>query len=398
MLMTLGLFAASSLPQAAAQAIGEGSPLDASAQEPEEESPGVRAGAFQLRPSATFAVAYDSNVFAAPADSEAKVFTVAEAQLQLASEPGVNAVMGRVFARARRFDAMRNQDTTEYGASAAFERQRDGQDAISGNLVAQRLFESRVEIETPNFREVSFYREWRGEAQYSHVFNRLAVSSRISGRTLEYENSSQAFRDRSYYRGEVRGDYDLRNGLSFSASGYYSGDDYHSPDSFVAGGNTAGALVGGRWNSPEIVDFEFAGGYFHRTYSRQRGGISGIAVRGSTTVRMTPLLTVRAEVVREDAPTRIAGAFGKVRTSGRLEVRHEYSRTIDFRIRGRFVLDEFDNIPRTDKTVTIQTGITWSVFRNLLIAVEYDYATRMSDFSQEEFARHVVGFSLMGRF
>lgn len=393
---------AAPLARAQAQAMGQQSALGFDAEQRgldfRSEQPGVRAGSFRLLPSAAVSMAYDSNIFAAPAPREEAALSIAEAKLHLQNEPGVLALEGEAFVRGRRFMEAHDQDTTEYGASVAAESQPNAQSEFSGRMLAQRRFESRNEIETPNFRAVSYYQEWRGDLGYWRAFNRFALRATLSGRRLDYEEPSQAFRDRSSYRAELRGTYDLRNAVSMIGTGYYSEEDYRILSPLAASAQTAGTLAGARLSLPDVADLELMGGYFHRTFAQQRGEISGLSVRGSLTLRPTRLTTVRADVVREDAATRVVGAFGKIRTDGSLEIRHAYSRTLDLHASSRFIVDEFAAARRTDRTLLAQVGATWLLSSRYVIAAAYEYAGRDSAATGESFVRHLTSVSLLGRF
>lgn len=393
---------ASPLPCAWAQATGERPALDfdtgRGGLDFTDEQPGIRAGSFRLLPSAAIATAYDSNVFASPAPREEEALSIAEAKLHLENEAGALAIAGDAFVRGRRFMQAHDQDTMEYGASGALEAQFNTQNEISGGLLVQRRFESRNEIETPDFRAVSYYKEWRGDLSYLRTFNRFALRSTLNGRRLDYEEPSQAFRDRSIYRGELRGTYDFRNGAAMIGAGYYSKDDYRIPSPLVASAETAGALLGARLSVPDIADLELTGGYFRRTFTQQPGGLSGISIRGALTLRPTRLTTVRADVVREDAATRVVGAFGKIRTNSSLEVRHAYSRSLDLYVRGRFIVDEFEAARPTYRTCLAEFGATWLLSRRYVIAAAYEYAGRDSAAIGDNFVRHVTSVSLLGRF
>jgi hypothetical protein len=388
--------------QVSAQAIGERSPLEAeaSAYTPyfSDDSSDARLGSFRLSASAAATMAFDSNLFAAPTMPKEDVFSIAEANLRFVNEPGPFNLEIGAFARTRRFMETSDQDTTDHGVSAKWQAPVDARNEFAGGVLAQRRFESRAEVETPNFRDVSFYDEWRGDLSYSHTFSRLVVRSAIGGRQLHYEEPSQTVRDRSYYRGELSGAYEFGHDVFLIGSGYYAADDYRFSSPRIASASTVGSLLGARYSIPDIVDLELAGGYFQRTFAGELGEISGITVRGGATVHPTRLMTIHAELVREDAPTRIAGAFGKIRTSGLLDIRHAYSRSLSLLARGRVVLDDFDAIGRTDKTFYTDVGITSAATRRFAVAVQYSYASRTSATFSESFVRHVMSVSFLGRF
>ncbi len=224
------------------------------------------------------------------------------------------------------------------------------------------------------------------------------MRSIAGARRLTFADASQSFRDRSSYRGELQGDYGLRNGLSLRASGYYTEDDYVHSSPLVASARTVGALAGGVLSIPDVVDLELSAGYFERRFAGGLGTISGISARGRMTWQPTRLTTVRMQLSRDDAPTRVVGAFGKVRTAASLDVRHAYSRRFELHVNAEAIVDQFDVIQRKDKALTAGAGAQWAVTRDLIGALEYGYAARNSGASSEDFSRHLISISIIGRF
>jgi len=401
--ITLAMLAAAApVPRAWPHAIGEQSPLDFDADRGtidfQDEQAGVRAGSLRLLPSAAGSVAYDSNVFASPTARDAQVLSLLEGQLHLENDPGASQFAGDGFARTRRFREAHDQDTTEYGVSTSLDTLLGSGNEFSGAVLAQRRFESRAEVETPDIRSVSFYDESRASLSYSHTFNHLALRSTVSGQRFDFAESSERIRDRASYRGELGAAYQLHNGFSWIGSGYYSEDDYRFASPFTASAETVGAMAGVRLNVPDIADFELSGGYFQRHFAGDLGEISGLSLSGSLTWHPTRLLIVRADLQRQDAPTRVTGAFGKVRTSGTLGVLHSYSRSVELYARGRIIEDRFDIIRESVRTFSTETGATWMLSRRYVLAAEYDYATRTSAAIDSSFARHLLSLSLIGRF
>ena len=399
--MTL-LLAAAPLTHVQAQAIGEGSPLDAGLATPAAdvaEQAGYRIGAFRVLPRAGVSIAYDSNVFASPSpERKDESLSIVAAQLHVANEPGNVDVAGDAFLTARRFTEEHDQDTTQYGAAISLEAGQNTANEVAGRILAQRRFESRTDVETPNIPAVSLYDEWQSELSYARTFNRFALRPDVSVRRVDYQQASQRFRDLLTWKGELRGAYDLRNGLSLIGIGYYSEDDYRFASPLVASAHTEGALVGAGLSLPDIADVELTGGYFRRNFVGQPGAISGISMRGKVTLQPTRLTTVSVDIGRDDAPTRVPGAFGKIRTSGSLAVRHAWSRAVQIDLGGRYIEDDFDVIRRTDRTFLAQAGVTLELTRQYVVAAEYDYAARGSPVLAESFVRHVVSVSLLGRF
>jgi hypothetical protein len=408
-LISLALLVAPLLPlaRARAQAIGDrpvlnvdGSP-DYATQDrydfPDDQT-GIRAGPFELLPSAAATAVYDSNVFASPAPRKASALSIAQALLHVTNEPGgIWDVDGAAYVRARRFTDASDQDTTEYGGSATLGADLGAHDELTGSMLAQHRFEARTDIETPDIHQVSLYDEWLGNLSYVHTYNRLQMHYTLVGRQLDYEDTSQRYRDRSFYEGELSAAYELPSGVALIGTGYHSEDDYRFVSPSVAGGETTGARVGAHTTLPEVAEFELTAGYFHHNFAQHLGDIAGLSIRGSVVLYPTRLTTVRADLTREDQPTRIPGAYGKVRTDGLIEVGHAYSRSLNLYVRARVVVDDFETVQRTDKTYLAEVGAFYAVSRRFVVAVEYDFSERNSAVTSADFLQHLLSVSLLGR-
>jgi hypothetical protein len=111
----------------------------------------------------------------------------------------------------------------------------------------------------------------------------------------------------------------------------------------------------------------------------------------------TELTTIRANVSRQDQPTRIPGAYGKVRTDSMLEIGHAYSQTLNLYARARVVLDDFATLRRTDTTYLGEIGAFYQVSRGFVLGVEYDISERSSAVESSSFLQHLVGISFAAR-
>jgi hypothetical protein len=399
MLMTVSI--AYKPEPADAQAIGERSPLDATAEQKalefRDEQAGVRAGSLHLLPMAETSIAYDSNIFSSPAPRQEKAVSISEIDLLADNELDSPAFSGSAFARARRVVDAQDQDTAEYGGSGSL-TVGGTSDTVTGHVLAQRRFESRDEIETPEIQQVSFYREGDADLSYAHNFSRITAGGEISVRRLDYEAASQRFRDQSFYRADLRTSYALNTDVSLTASGFVIDDEYRYSTPLGVSATTKGALLGTHWVVSDLADVQIAAGYFQRRFDRNVGEITGLTLRTTATLQPTRLTSVRIDVLRQDAPTRIVGAFGKIRTDSSVDIVHAYSRSLNVFARGRYIVDRFDHVDRTDRTFLAETGAAWLFSGNVVFALEYDYATRSSPLESESFARHLISLSIIGRY
>ena len=298
-------------------------------------------------------------------------------------QPGTWDPEGAAFARQRRFTDASDQNTTEYGGCELG-------DEIDGSVLAQRRFEARTDIETPDISPVSLYDQWLGTFSHIHTYNRLQLNYTVLAQQFDYLDASQRYRDRAFYEGEMTATYQLPNTVSILSTVFHSEDDYRFDNPAVAGGETTGVRTGAHVSIAEIAEFELTGGYFRREFAEHLGEISGLTVTGSVILYPTRLTTLRADVSRQDQPTRIPGAYGKVRTDSLLEVGHSYSPRLNLYARARVVADDFTTLHRTDMTYLGEIGAFYEISRGMVLGFEYDVSERSSAVPTANFLQHLV--------
>ena len=363
----------------------------------DESNPGIRAGGFDIRGAAGISFGYDSNVYATEGGPQAEPLSVGEALVRADNQSERRLVFASAFLRARRFSETHDQDTTEFGIATGIDSWLGSQNHLSGGVSAERNYESRTDIETPTSIPVSLYDAFNGQLAYAHIFNRFSLESEISAARDAYDDATQQFRDRSLYRGELRGAYQFRSGLAWVVTGYYNRDEYDDPSPITASANTTGALLGVRMTVREVIDLELGGGYFTRSFDNGAADLSGVALRGSLAWHPTQLTSVRADVQRSDEPTQVAGAFGKVRTDTLFEVNHQYSRNLHLYAGVRAVFDAFHIIERNDRLYLGEFGAHYFFGRHSVVRFTYDFGSRSNATPDADFVKHVAMLSFIGR-
>jgi hypothetical protein len=237
-----------------------------------------------------------------------------------------------------------------------------------------------------------------GSLAYQHTFNRFTTRMTLNAHRLDYNDSTQEFRNRWSSLGELRGAYELRNGLSLVATGYYGRDDYHTTSTLVDSAHTVGGLLGAHLTLPELLDFELSAGRFKRSYDDNRGELSGLTIRGSMAWQPTRLTTVNAEVLREDDPTQVLGLLAKIRTDVSLQIDHSYSPRLSLYARGRVILDDYHAITHTDITYIAEAGMNFLMTRHFVVSLTYDHGSRSSYVRDRSFQREIASLTLTGRF
>lgn len=398
--LVAALTAATEARPASAQALAERSPLDRDstreALDFDEADPGIRVGAFRLFPNATFGAFVDSNFLAAP-DAKADALLLLQTDVRGRFDGGVLQIEGHGYARRRQFVDTTGQSTTEGGAEIEVSAAMSSDSELRGRLRAQRRFEPRFEIESPNFGSPSLYNDFGAELQYARTFNRLSITGAASARRADLLNAGQNFRDLSSYNVTLGLAYATRGPLSLTATGYGGRDRFDEESAFIASANTVGALAGVRWTRDSILSASFSAGAFERRYASNLGSISGVSLRAEAEWRATRLTTLGLQLTREDQPTRLSGALGKIRTDARFRMEHGYSRSLRLHGETRLILDEYDGLDRGDTTFLATAAASYLYSRSVLVRGEYAYSHRGSIFPGLDFSRHIASLSTVFR-
>ena len=180
-------------------------------------------------------------------------------------------------------------------------------------------------------------------------------------------------------------------------TGYFNRDEFDDPSAISLSADTAGGLLGLHFEVSDLLEFELGAGYFERSYDDLADPLDGFSFRGTLSWHPTRLTTVRAQVLRTDAPTRIEGAFAKVRNDALLQVTHEYSRNLVLHAGARFIADDFETIDRVDTSWLAELGATWAFGRHSVLRFSYDYGTRDHDDDSRSFDRHVASLAYIMR-
>lgn len=357
---------------------------------------GIRAGSFEVRAAAGLSFGMDSNVYATPDGNEAEAMTTAEALVRASNQSATRDIAGIAFIRARRHEDSRDQDAKEYGALARYDGWINPQNRLVAGFGAERGIESRTDIETPTTVSLSPFDDLRAGAAHTHVFNRFALESRLDARRLLYDAAGQQLRDRYQFRGELRGAYQMRANMSWVVTGYFNRDDFDD-DALALSADTTGGLLGLHFDVSELLELEIGAGYFERRFEDFADRLDGVALRGTLLWHPTRLTTFRAQALRSDAPTRIEGAFGKVRNDALLELTHEYSRNLTLHGGLRFTADDFETIDRTDTSWLAELGLMWAFGRHSVLRFAHAYGTRDHEEPGRNFERHVASLTYIAR-
>lgn len=177
---------------------------------------------------------------------------------------------------------------------------------------------------------------------------------------------------------------------------------------YRASGSTAGpardasgfmALAGVRVRLTDLLEGRVATGIARHDYAASAlADVTTLALDTRLDWHPTRRLSVFLDAGREVTETAVTGAAGRLTTSAGIGADYELLRTLTIGAEGRFVLDDYRGIARTDRTFHLGIGADWSPMRGLSIRPEYTMDLRRSDAAGQGFTAHGVALTATYRF
>ena len=386
--------------QAAAQSLVAHTPFDDDSGQTlfdaEGAEGGARAGNFDVRAAAGLSFGFDNNVYATGQAVRSDELASGQFLLRATDQGPTRSLQLLAHLNARRYASESSQDSQEYGVAGELQRAFGGRDLLEVRFDAARQIESRTDIEAPPLA-LSPYDKLSGFLDYQHFFNRLSTQLRTEAVRLQYQAAGQQFRDRWQYRAEFAPAYGMTARLRALAVMYFNRDDFDVSGARDSSADTRGLLLGMHYESPDLFALEFAAGYFQRRADDGIDDLDGLSGRASFTWQPTQLTRIETGLLRTDAPTRVPGAFAKIRSDVHLELQHSYSRSFSFVTGLRYQIDEFDGLQRTDNAWIAAAGCSWSLTRHALIDFHYEFSLRDTQEGVRDFDRQLAQLTWVWR-
>ncbi len=379
---------------------------------------GVRVGSFQINPTLTESLGYNSNVDGLKGGHGSPVVET-QAAVGAASNWSRDSLGGLLSVDDTRNLTRSQQDQTNWTASV-FGSYDVGVDKLSAAYTHLNLNQNAGDIEAALSASPVPFRIDDGRLSYdSAEHGRFDIVPSLDITTYRFSSGpsfagnalnavfGQSFRNRNVFDGSVTTRYELaplRNlvlvvrGTHISYVGSIAG--IPSRDS-----NGAAVLVGIDYSAAGVFRYRALAGYQVREYvSGTYSNLSEPIVEAAVTWTPTRLTTVTAGALRDIEDSADDSIAGFTYTTGRVSVDHEYRRDILLNAHGQVQRAELASgagqLPQLLQTAGSQTiynagvGATWFLNRTMRVSGTYDYNDRHAGAGTGTYTQNIALLSI----
>jgi hypothetical protein len=348
---------------------------------PEQASPGIRAGAFMLRPLLETSLGYDSNVLG---DGAGSVVIGTRPSLRASSDWSRHAVGVYVSADDRRYPGTAGQGRTDLTLSAGGSLDV-GRDRLTIAVAHLGLHQDATQLDALSFdRPVAFTVE-DARASYAAGFGRWKLEPALEAAAWRFGSASvlgasvsQSYRDRDVVRGGVTLRYELAPLRELVMLARATGQDYlHTTPGVAAPNSMSYELLAGIDYADSVWRYRLlAGGETRQFSAAAYQPHTAVVLEAGLTWTPTGLTTVNAIALRSIEDAAQEGVAGYTYTAARLAIDHEYRRDIILHGAAGLQHAAFLDGGGGQTLYVFSAGATWVVNRNLRVSATYDLSLR----------------------
>lgn len=389
-------------------------PVDASAQPDEYKPIGGRIGSFIAYPVLEIDGAYNDNLYREDSGRDSGWITRVRPTLAIQSDWNRHAVRLELGAEAGfhthdsdddYFDFLGRVDSVVDVTRAAR--------IYFDDVGYENLHENRGADDVPSAAaEPIEYDRFGGRVGFDYRPNRFGID--VSGGFYRFNYDDVAMigggminnddRDRDSYDVDLTLSYEIQPGYDAYVRGGYMIQRYDSSvdDSGLARDSDGYRVEAGlAFEASPLVRFDIAAGYIYVDYDDPTlSNADGLSLRGDATWFATEMTTVGLALTSEVQETIDPGAAGRLANGAELTVEHELMRNVVLDLNLGFARLDYQGgmTDRTDHDFGAGVGAAYWLNRNFYTGVSYDFLTRESDASGEDFNNSIFLIKLGSQF
>jgi hypothetical protein len=367
---------------------------------PEYDPLGIRAGGFLLYPSITVDGTYDDNIFAADDNEEDDFIFTFSPRISARSNFPRHSLGLTVESDIGRYVDNTDENFEDYGANL------DGQLDITRNnrLLGEAFYthehENRDDPEDPGVEEADEpleFDEYGGELGFEQDFNRFNVAVTGDVERRDYDDGSEADRDRILYGGRVRTGYFISPRINAFLEGGYEREERDTSEQddppINRDNNVYDARVGTAIDITGLLFGEVSFGWSVQDFDEsdldtENGFVYGTGLTWNPTQLTSLTLDGSGGFEPSDVGT------SKLTNRIALRVDHELLRNVLIGGEVGYRRDDFQDTGRVDNRFDVGPDITYLLNRYLSVGAGYTFTTQTSDDNEEEFTRNLFTLRL----
>jgi hypothetical protein len=330
------------------------------------EALGVRAGSFMILPKVTASLTYDDNIYAREVNEVSDVIATLVGEAQAFSNWNNHDLGG--FIQIRRDEFL----------------EQDSESVTTGRAQYERAVEPRTGSGVLITDEPVRYDSASAEIGAARAFNRLRIRGNLSWREYDFDRTSlagvpisQDYRDHTYNRLIVRGDYAFSPDTAFFLEARTDDRDYDlGPPLVGLDRDSEGReyTVGANFDLSNLARGEVQIGHLEQDFrSPAVEDISGLTGRARVEFFPTPLVTLTFRAAREIGDSGIVASPAFSAVSYGAQADYEFRRNVIITARLDRQEDTFQGIDRKDERLAGSVGAVYLMNRRVGLSVLYTH-------------------------
>jgi hypothetical protein len=294
------------------------------------------------------------------------------------------------------------QNNTTFGGEMESRYSLSRRSELSMGFTGAHLAESRADPESTRGRDQgpATYNFGSGTLGYAYTHNRVTLSATSLVTRVDYLDRGQQDRDRTEYRGTLRGSYILTPRFNAFLEAYAERRDIDAArdrDGIDRDSFTTGFYLGTEIDIADKWWGEVAVGLFHvHNDDSALDPFLGVGARGSVTWSITPRSALTASIRREDVATVEIGASGRIESEFGLALEQEARHNLLTKLEIGVLQETYKDEDRQLVTPTGAATVEYLINRRLSLTGSVGYANRLSNRSLDRYDRYyaLVGIRL----
>ena len=353
---------------------------------PAYDSPGIRAGAFIIQPSATENAGYESNVLGT-SNPRGSVLLQTQAALTASTDQSRGSASAAVSVNDMRYTDQPSQSHTDWTArlgGAYFL----GRDTLAVQFAHMQLAQTLQDLDVSRFLNQALPIQIDdGRISYRSEFARTFLVPALEVSRYSFNSGlangfvyAQDFRNRIVVQPSITAGYELAPRRSLVAVVRNAIASYSTalPGMAKRDYNDTTVLGGIDYDVSGILRLRALAGYEVRNFNAsQYRAITGPVAEASVAWNVTGLTTLTGTVTRAIQDSSDTSTAAVTESTALLRVDHEYLRNVLLQANAGLAVDQYRN-SGNQKLYTLGTGATYLVNRNMTLGGTYTFLRRDS--------------------
>jgi hypothetical protein len=367
---------------------------------PDFDPLGIRAGGFLLYPSVTVDGSYNDNIFATDDDEESDFIFTFSPQITARSNFPRHSLDFTVQSDIGQYVDNTDENFVDYGADLGGRLDITRNNRLVGGAFYEHGHDSRDDPEDPGVdvsEEPLEYDEYGGDLGFEQDFNRFNVAVTGDVGRRDYDDDTEADRDRLLYGGRLRTGYFISPRINAFVQGGYRREERDTSEGSTPpikrDNNVYDARIGTAIDFTGLLFGEVSVGWSVQDFDESELDTeNGLVYGAGLTWNPTQLTSLTLDADGGFVPSDVGAS--NLENQVALRIDHELLRNVLIGGQIAYERDDFQDTGRVDNRFDVGPDITYLLNRYLSVGAGYTFTTQTSDDNEEEFTRNLFTLRL----